>query len=123
MLVWPLGLVAAAGLLVARLFPDRLFRWAHCPLHDTTGIPCFTCGSTRGVVALTEGRFADGFASNPLVVMVLALFALWAGYALIASVLPGLRRSLALAPGEKKAARWLAALLLVANWIYLILRF
>jgi len=123
LLVWPLGLVGLAGVLLARLFPDLLYRWAHCPLHDTTGIPCFTCGGTRGLVALSEGRWIDSVTVNPLLFFLFLVSGLWGVAAVAATFHPGWRRSLVLTSGEKKAARWLAALLITANWIYLVVRF
>jgi hypothetical protein len=38
-----------------------------CPFRSVTSIPCFTCGATRGVLALMEGRIVDAVAFNPLI--------------------------------------------------------
>lgn len=46
-----------------------------CPLHAVTGIPCPGCGLTRATWALARGEPGAAFALHPLVVPVLAWFA------------------------------------------------
>jgi hypothetical protein len=38
-----------------------------CLLRSLTGIPCPTCGATRGALALLDGRLLEALALNPLV--------------------------------------------------------
>ena len=38
-----------------------------CPFRHLTGIPCFTCGGTRALLALTRGDVQAAFLWNPLV--------------------------------------------------------
>lgn len=37
-----------------------------CLIKHTTNIPCPSCGSTRSVISLAEGRFIDALLINPL---------------------------------------------------------
>lgn len=122
MLVWPLGLLAALAGVAAALRPHWLYRWAHCPLHDNTGIPCFTCGGTHCLVSLVQGRWSAAWQANPLLLVLAVAFAAWALVALAATIRRDWRRSLVLTRGEKKAARWLAALVILLNWFYLLMR-
>ena len=117
LLVFPFGLVALLGLTLVRFRTELVMRLAHCPLRDLTGVPCPTCGGTHAAVALAEGRWADAVAANPLVALGLVIFALWLLVGLLATVIPGLRRHLALTDREKKTARILAVVLLVAGWL------
>jgi hypothetical protein len=45
-----------------------------CVLREVTGLPCPTCGATRGALALLEGRVADALTLNPLVTVAAAAF-------------------------------------------------
>ena len=38
-----------------------------CIFHSVTGIPCPTCGATRSVLALLDGRAIESLTFNPLV--------------------------------------------------------
>jgi Protein of unknown function (DUF2752) len=118
LLVFPLLSLAVVALGLARLFPDLIYRLAHCPLRDTTGIPCLTCGGTHSLVALTNGRWAEALAANPLVALGTVCFLLWSGYALVSTVVPGLRRSLEFPAHEKRAVRIVAALFLLGTWAW-----
>ncbi len=37
-----------------------------CYMKQLTGVPCPSCGGTRSVMAILEGRLLDGFLINPL---------------------------------------------------------
>ncbi len=50
-----------------------------CLIKRFTGLPCPTCGFTRGVLSLLSGRPGQGWLKNPLLFSVLALFFLAAG--------------------------------------------
>jgi hypothetical protein len=113
---------AALALLAARPWARAAAAlWgAACPLRHLTGVPCATCGSTRAVLALADGRWRDGLAANPL-----------AAAAVVAFVAGGL-----LAPWWLAAARrvpvlprlwplpWRLALggAFLGNWLFVILR-
>ncbi|MCB1185053.1 DUF2752 domain-containing protein [bacterium] len=111
-----LGLLAAAGLLLARLVPDLLLAVVHCPLREMTGWPCPTCGGTRAAILLASGRPAAAFAANPLVTVAAAAGALAFLAALVASVVPTARRRVLLSPRERKAALVGAALCVIGSW-------
>jgi hypothetical protein len=117
--LWAVALVAAwlalvgAAVVLSRVEgrPVEL-----CLFKKATGQPCPTCGVTRGVLALADGRGLDAWLHNPL------MFTLAAVAAALLCVRLASARRLAL---EATAAqrRWLlvAGLLLVAaNWAYLL---
>ncbi len=90
-----------------------------CTFRSITGIPCPTCGATRGVLALLHHHPVQAFLLNPLVaagtVILVAgglLAPLWAWRRGTAPVL------------ETPLPRWLrlaAVLLILANWGWVIL--
>ena len=121
--MFPLLTVAVAGLSLARLNPDLAFRLAYCPLRDTTGIPCLTCGGTHSIVSLMQGRLLDAVAANPLVAVGIISFWFWAAYALLATFIPKLRRSLKFSAPEKRAIRFLTTLFILATWAWEFWRF
>lgn len=110
------GLIAGAWLFSG--LPTPL-----CPLHAITGIPCPTCGMTRGLRCLLHGNCAAAFLFNPLLMAALAVVALYLLYAAI--VVGGGFPRLRWTPLPTTAATVLktgTVVLIAANWIYLILR-
>ena len=94
-----------------------------CPLHALTGIPCPTCGTTRGLGSLLHGEIGAAFLWNPLLMALLVGAVLFAVYAAV--VVLGRMRRLRWEPFSKKLAwmiRCAAATLILANWIYLVFR-
>jgi len=67
LLGFPLFAVVIYGMGMARFYPDLVYRLAYCPLRETTGIPCLTCGGTHSIVALMEGHFLESLLANTLV--------------------------------------------------------
>ena len=66
-LVAIIGAVCLAGLLVLPL--DLLAPFAgSCRLKSFTGFPCLSCGLTRAVLALGDGRVLEAIRMNPLFV-------------------------------------------------------
>ena len=110
--------VVVAGLLLARLRPDLAYRLAYCPLRDTTGIPCLTCGGTHSIVSLMQGHLLEALGANPLVFVGTICFVLWSIFSIIATLIPRWRRSLSLLAHEKRAVRMMTALFLVATWAW-----
>lgn len=106
-----------------RWAPDFVLHLAHCPLRDATGIPCPTCGGTHAAVALAHGDVAAALGINPLVAVLALAMSVWAVWALAATLQPHLRRELLLSPREKKAARILAASVMILSWGWTILTY
>lgn len=44
-----------------------------CLIKNTTNIPCPSCGSTRSIISLTKGNFAEALKINPLGYIVAAI--------------------------------------------------
>ena len=110
-LVW-MGLGAAAVLLMAHL--DRPV--VLCLIKRCTGIPCPTCGFTRGLLSLLHGNITQAWLYNPLLFSVLILFFTAAAVRFL------LARSLRvyLTNTERKIAWILSFVLLFVNWAYVI---
>lgn len=92
-----------------------------CPLHAVTGIPCPTCGLTRGLGCLLQGQLEEALYFNPLLMVALlctGLYLLYAGVVVIGR-LPRIRWE----PLSRRASSWFRVgviLLIGANWIYLL---
>lgn len=89
-----------------------------CMFRNATGLPCPTCGSTRAALAVATGRPLDAVVLNPLVTIAAVLGAVW----LVMRV--GFARQIAInLPSWAVVPVWVAvAVLLAANWIYVIAR-
>lgn len=51
-----------------------------CPIKFTTNMPCPSCGSTRSVISIVNGKFRDALSINPLgyiIAIVMVLIPLW----------------------------------------------
>lgn len=80
-----------------------------CQVRAATGIPCATCGSTRAVLALADGRIGSALSLNPLV----TLLAAGAPVLLLAA------GPVSRAARARPALAWCAAgLVFAANWGY-----
>ncbi|MCP4574262.1 MAG: DUF2752 domain-containing protein [bacterium] len=82
-----------------------------------TGLACPTCGGTHAAAALAAGDLAGAWQANPAVPLGAIFLAGWILWAMGAALVPAWRVGLELGPGERKAARWGTALLLVALWV------
>ena len=54
-----------------------------CFIKNTTNMPCPSCGSTRGVMALTQGNFAEALSTNPfsyIIAVTLLMLPLWLAF-------------------------------------------
>lgn len=74
------ALVAAAGIRVLGLLAPWLPALPDCPFKTVTGLPCATCGLTRCVLALGEGKWREAFYWHPAAVVALGfmpLVGLW----------------------------------------------
>ena len=91
-----------------------------CPLKTWTGVPCMTCGGTRALDALLHARAGDAFRLQPLLTLLAMGAGLWIIYALAGAGMRIPRLRVLLSSREKMLLVAVSALLLVANWIYLI---
>ena len=119
--IW--GAVIASSGLIAALWIRSGLPSPLCPLHALTGIPCPTCGTTRSVAALLQGRTHQAFLLNPLSTTLLFGISIYVLYAavVVALRLPRLRWE----PLTATESRWLriAVIILIAsNWAWLIHR-
>jgi hypothetical protein len=87
-----------------------------CLIKRVTGLPCPTCGFTRGVLSLLSGSPGHGWLKNPLLFSVLALFFLATGIRIFFAHAITIRLSRI----ERAIAWLLAAILFAANWSYVI---
>jgi hypothetical protein len=75
--------VFAALLVAAMLLPPlRPLPFDACVLHRLTGLPCLTCGLTRSICLLVQGRWLDAIAMHPaapIAVVLIASACLWLG--------------------------------------------
>jgi hypothetical protein len=87
-----------------------------CLVKHLTGLPCPTCGFTRGALSLFRGHPAQAWLYNPLLYSVIALFFAATAIRIISA------RSLRidLTSKERSAAWILAGVLFFANWAYVI---
>ena len=116
-----LGLAALVGTVMA-VWGQQVERSAFCYLRRNIGLPCPTCGGTHSTLALVRGDLASAWVANPLVAAAALLLALWATYALVATLHPPWRRQVQFTQGERKLLRISAVLAFLGGWIYQILR-
>jgi len=108
------GLLAAGWLLLG--FPTPL-----CPLHSLIGVPCPTCGITRGLRCLLHGNLEAAFLFNPLGIALVFGAAFYILYAavVVTGRLPRLRCE-PLSKNDVISLRIAVIIVVAANWIYLI---
>ncbi|MFO7610710.1 MAG: DUF2752 domain-containing protein [Candidatus Krumholzibacteriia bacterium] len=112
----PVVVTAVAALLLARRGAHLIDLLPPCRFRDLTGAACPTCGGTHAAVELAWGRPLGALDANPAVPAAAVALALWGLWAAAAGVWPALRVRPRLGPRETRAARWGAALLLLALW-------
>lgn len=120
-LLW--GGVLAAVAVIASIWLLLGLPTPLCPLHALTGLPCPTCGMTRAWGCLLRGDLPSAFLFNPLGMTVCLGIALYLLYASVVVVgrLPRLRVETHGKNGVL-ALRIAVLALVLANWIYLLLR-
>lgn len=99
-----------------------LSRWSGrhietCLFRAMTGIPCPTCGATRGCLSLLYGDLAGGWLYNPLLFTAAGL----AATAILGRVLFGKTLRIELSRRGRAVAWTIAAAAWLFNWLYVIL--
>ena len=120
-LVWLSVSLGSLALAVA-WFALRL-PWPHCLFLGVTGHPCVTCGATRAAIAFFHADFWSAWKWNPLVFLFLSGLSIFDVYAFAVLVIRAPRlRIVQFTPREKIFVRFVAIMLLLSNWIYLLSR-
>ncbi len=110
-----LGWLALGGAAVwLSSYHDRVV--SLCLIKRFTGLPCPTCGFTRGVLSLLSGRPGQMWLYNPLLFSVLALFFLATGI----RIFFGHTVTIRLARMERAIVWLIVGVLFAANWVYII---
>ena len=112
------GVALLAGVAVKLLGLDRL-GFTLCMFKAFTGLPCFTCGSTRAFGRLASFDVVGAFRMNPLITLAAVAIPLWA----LADLLLLKRRSalgLEMSRRTSRVAGILAVCALLLNWAYLV---
>ena len=91
-----------------------------CPLRKYTGIPCFTCGSTRAVLALLSGELKTAFLAQPLVISLLCYIAPVALFNLCTALLHKRLFMVSLSRTEKVILCLVLVTATLLNWLYLL---
>jgi hypothetical protein len=119
---WPLWAVlvvlvwSALGLMLVWLSAHFHRPVQLCLVKHVTGVPCPTCGFTRGALSLLGGHAAQAWLYNPLLYSVLALFFAVTTFRIVSA--RSLRINLT---GKERSAAWiLAGVLFLLNWAYVI---
>jgi len=87
-----------------------------CLFKRFSGVPCPTCGLTRGGVCLLKGHFIKAWFYNPLLFSIMAVLLA----VVFLRVLFGRAVQIQLTRKERIAALVLAIVLLSINWVYVI---
>jgi len=118
LLAFPLLMMVAMFVTLARVNADLLMRSAHCALREGLKIPCPTCGGTLAAIRLAEGKPLEALAANPLLTFGALAGALWCLHAVAATFAPRWRRALEVDRGAALVIRWSIVALLLLNWFY-----
>ncbi|HET6427044.1 MAG TPA: DUF2752 domain-containing protein [Phycisphaerae bacterium] len=119
---WPLwAVLVAAGMVALVALAMMLGQRAGadpplCLMKRLTGVPCPTCGATRGGLALLRGRAVRAWLFNPLL---FTLAGLWAAATLL-RVLTARKLTFSLTRPERILVWSVLAALFAANWAYVI---
>jgi len=116
---WAVGIVAGwAALASVAMYLHTLTGQSGslCWFHRVTHLPCPTCGLTRGLLALSQGRWLEPWTLNPLLFSLLAIF----GAILLARIVTGYSIRLHASRRESLAGWVTLFVAILANWAYLI---
>ncbi len=112
---WWAGVIVLAfgGIVVAHHF---LMQGSLCLFKRLSGWPCLSCGATRCVLAMATGRIATAASYNPLV---FALICGGVGWLIVRAIFAR-QVIVELAKSERIVAWVIGAVVLVANWAYVV---
>jgi hypothetical protein len=88
-----------------------------CLIKRFTGVPCPTCGFTRGLLSLLHGDIIRAWLYNPLLFTVLTIFFT----SVVFHILFARSVRIHLTKTERRITWTLSFILLLANWVYVIL--
>jgi len=118
-LLWSAVGALVAGAAWAALHTGGALGPARCVFKAVTGVPCLTCGSTRAVEAMVAGRWLEALWLNPIVTVVAAGWTAYAAYGVGAVTGAWPRAAVRLDGRECTVLRAIAALAVVAAWVFL----
>lgn len=98
----------------------QLFGVMLCPLRRYTGIPCFTCGSTRAILALASGDLKAAFLTQPLIVSLLCCIAPVAMFSFYTALLQKRLFMVSFSLTEKVILGLVLTAVILLNWIYIL---
>ena len=98
-----------------RQFPTAL---PSCLMRMIWGLPCPTCGGTRAVLVMSQGRPLDAIATNPLVTISTLALVAWAVGGLAATLVPRWRRTLEASPGDGRRFALVMFAAILASWLW-----
>lgn len=87
-----------------------------CLFKRLTGVPCPTCGFTRGTLALFSGHPVQAWLFNPLLFSFFTVAFVW----LLIRLLSGRTPAFSLNRAQRKGVWVVATLLFLMNWLYVI---
>lgn len=110
---WYWGILSLIMIAVAAAFltisPQQRF-YPECIIHNTTGVECPACGSSRSLHALAHGKIRTALAYNPFVASGWPLLTVYAAFMFFAGGEP--RRS-------ETHRKWRKRLVTVFLWLWL----
>jgi len=118
-LIW-LSVTILSAAAIALWFALHL-PWPRCTFRALFGIPCLTCGSTRGALAFLGGDLLSAWRLNPLAMLTFCGIAAFDFYAIAVLVSKAPRLRVArLERTERCVAAILITSAVLLNWVYLL---
>jgi hypothetical protein len=115
--------VSLGSLVMAAIWFALRLPWPHCVFLEVTGHPCVSCGATHAAIAFFHADFWSAWKWNPLAFLFLSGLSIFDAYAFAVLVIRGRRLRIGqFTPIEKIFVRFVAIILLLSNWIYLLSR-
>jgi hypothetical protein len=116
-----LGLAGLLGLAVARWVPVAKLPFWGCTLRQATGWPCPGCGLTRAADRLAHGNIPWALQANPLGALAGMVFAVLAAWTVVHLAVGLPTPELELTDREARRGRWVLAVAVVLNYLFVIL--